>query len=82
MAGHHLRDTDKNAKPSDGRLLSRTVEGLYYRFLRSQPRVTGPESLRRARPLRSAYHHSTQPKALNIGGDFKHSIRALQTHMI
>jgi hypothetical protein len=76
----HLRNAGKNTKPSNGQLLSQTAEGLDYRFLRSQPRVLGPGSLRKARPRQSDYHHSTQPEALNIRHDFKHSIRALQTH--
>ena len=57
-----------------------TAEGLDYRFLRSQPRVIGPGSLRKARPRRSEYNHSTQPETLNIKHDFKDSVRALQTH--
>ena len=47
----HLRNASKNTKPSDGLLLCQTAEGLVYRFLRSQPRVIGPGSLRKARPL-------------------------------
>ena len=76
----HLRNAGKNTKPSDGQLLSQTAEGLDYRFLRSQPRVIGPGSLRKARPRRSDYHHSTQPEASNIKRNSKDSIRALQTH--
>ena len=76
----HLRNAGINTKPSDGQLLSQTAEGLDYRFLRSQPRVIGPGSLRKARPRRSDYHHSTQPEALNFEHNFKDSIRALQTH--
>ena len=60
----HLRNVGKDTKPSDGQLFSQTAEGLDYRFLRSQPRVIGPGSHRKARPLRSDYHHSTQPEAL------------------
>ena len=55
----HLRNTGRNTKPSDGQLLSQTAEGLDYRFLRSQPRVIGPGSLRKARPRRSDSHHNT-----------------------
>ena len=43
-----------------------TAEGLDYRFLRSQPRVIGPGSLRKARPRRSDYNTNTQSTALNI----------------
>ena len=39
-----------------------TAEGLDYRFLRSQPRVIGPGSLRRARPRQSDYNTNTQSK--------------------
>ena len=56
----HLRNAGINTKPSDGQLLNQTAEGLDYRFLRSQPRVIGPGSLRKARPRRSDYHHSTR----------------------
>jgi hypothetical protein len=49
----HHRNAGKNRKPSDSRPASQTVEGLDHRFLRSQPRVLGPGSLRKARPRRS-----------------------------
>ena len=62
----HLRNTGRNTKPSDGQLLSQTAEGLDYRFLRSQPRVIGPGSLRKARPRQSDYKHNTHQEALNI----------------
>ena len=62
----HLRNTGRNTKPSDGQLLSQTAEGLDYRFLRSQPRVIGPGSLRRARPRQSDYNTNTQSKGLKI----------------
>ena len=62
----HLRNPGKNTKPSDGQLLSQTAEGLDYRFLRSQPRVIGPGSLRKARPRRSEYNTNTQSRGLNI----------------
>ncbi len=62
----HLRNAGKNTKPSDGQLLSQTAEGLDYRFLRSQPRVIGPGSLRKARPRRSEYNTNTQSKSHNI----------------
>lgn len=57
----HLRNAGINTKPSDGQLLSQTAEGLDYRFLRSQPRVIGPGSLRKARPRRSEYNLNTHP---------------------
>jgi hypothetical protein len=38
-----------------------TAEGLDRRFFRSQPRVLGPGSLRKARPRRSEYQLNTQP---------------------
>ena len=62
----HLRNAGRNTKPSDGQLLSQTAEGLDYRFLRSQPRVIGPGSLRKARPRRSEYNTTTQSRRLNI----------------
>ena len=37
-----------------------TAEGLDRRFFRSQPRVLGPGSLRKARPRRSEFHLNTQ----------------------
>jgi hypothetical protein len=61
-----LRNAGRNTKPSDGQLLSQTAEGLDYRFLRSQPRVIGPGSLRRARPRQSDYNTNTQSKGLKI----------------
>ena len=56
----------KNTKPSAVSPTSETAEGLDRRFLRSQPRVLGPGSLRRARPRRSEYYRNTQPPLLNI----------------
>jgi len=56
----------KNTKPSAVSLASETAEGLDRRFLRSQPRVLGPESLRRARPRQSDYYRNTQSPLLNI----------------
>jgi hypothetical protein len=56
----------KNTKPSVVSLASETAEGLDRRFLRSQPRVLGPESLHRARPRRSEYYRNTQSPRLNI----------------
>jgi hypothetical protein len=73
----HLRNAGKNTKPSDGQLLSQTAEGLDYRFLRSQPRVIGPGSLRKARPRQSEYNNTTQSKGLNINAPTS----ALQNYM-
>jgi hypothetical protein len=56
----------KNTKPSAVWLASQTAEGLDRRFLRSQPRVLGPGSLRKARPPQSDYYPNTQLPALNI----------------
>ena len=77
----HLRNAGRNTKPSEGQLLSQTAEGLDYRFLRSQPRVIGPGSLRRARPRRSEYNLNTLPEALNITLNFNDSNHALQMHV-
>ena len=62
----HLRNTGRNTKPSTIQLLSQTAEGLDRRFLRSQPRVLGPGSLRKARPRQSDYYRNTQPLGMNI----------------
>ena len=58
----HLRNTGRDTKPSDSQPIGPTAEGLDYRFLRSQPRVIGPGSLRRARPRQSDYNTNTQSK--------------------
>ena len=76
----HLRNAGKNTKPSDGQLLSHTAEGLDYRFLRSQPRVIGPGSLRKARPRRSDYNRNTRPAVLSIRLNFNNSNHALPKH--
>jgi hypothetical protein len=62
----HHRNLCRNTKPSAGKPIRQTAEGLDYRFLRSQPRVIGPGSLRRARPPQSEYNPNTQSKGLNI----------------
>ena len=62
----HHRNAGRNTKPSDDLLMSQTAEGLDYRFLRSQPRVIGPGSLRKARPRQSEYNTTTESKGLNI----------------
>ena len=61
----HHRNPGKDTKPSA--LTHRAIaEGLVYRFLRSQPRVIGPGSLRKARPRRSDYYPNTRSTGLNI----------------
>ena len=62
----HPRNTGRSTKPSDRQPIGPVAEGLNYRFLRSQPRVIGHGSLRKARPRRSKYNLTTQPEALNI----------------
>jgi hypothetical protein len=74
----HHRNLARNTKPSASRPTRQTAEGLDYRFLRSQPRVIGPGSLRKARPRRSEYNLNTH--LLSIKHDCNRSIRALQTH--
>ena len=76
----HHRNTGKNTKPSAGQPVGQTAEGLDYRFLRSQPRVIGPGSLRKARPRRSEYNLNTHPDDLKIKHHFNNKIRALQSH--
>jgi hypothetical protein len=56
----HLRNAGRNTKPSAGPPIGQTAEGLDYRFLRSQPRVIGPGSLRKARPRQSDYNTNNQ----------------------
>ena len=67
----------KNTKPSAVRHACQTAEGLQSRSLRSQPRVLGPGSLRKARPRRNEYYPNTQPPLLNINA----SLRALRSHI-
>ena len=76
----HPRNTGKDTKPSVGQPIGQTTEGLEYRFLRSQPRVIGPGSLRKARPRRSDYHHNTQPEPLKIRRHIYIANRTLQMH--
>jgi len=73
----HHRNTGKDTKPSAGQPIRLTTEGLGYRFLRSQPRVLGPGSLRKARPRRSEYNTTTKSKGLNINA----ILTALQRYM-
>jgi hypothetical protein len=72
----HHRNTGKDTKPSAGQPSRLTAEGLGYRFLRSQPRVIGPGSLRKARPRQSEYNTTTQSKGLNINAQ----LAALQNY--
>ena len=72
----HHRNTGKDTKPSAGKPSRLTAEGLGYRFLRSQPRVIGPGSLRKARPRQSEYNTNTKSNALNINAQ----LAALQNY--
>ena len=63
----HHRNTGKDTRPSASQPIGQTAEGLGYRFLRSQPRVIGPGSLRKARPRRSEYNHNTLQESLKAG---------------
>ena len=76
----HHRNTGKDTKPSDDQPIRPTTEGLDYRFLRSQPRVIGPGSLRKARPRQSEYNLTTHQQGLKTGHNCNHSNRALQMH--
>jgi hypothetical protein len=62
----HHRNLCRDTKPSAGQPIGQTAEGLDYRFLRSQPRVIGPGSLRKPRPRQSEYNTTTHSKSLNI----------------
>ena len=76
---HHM-NTGKDTKPPAGQPIRQTAEGLDHRFLRSQPRVIGPGSPRKARPRRSEYNLTTHPEGLGIGHNGNDSNRALQIH--
>jgi hypothetical protein len=76
----HHRNTGKDTKPSVGQPIRQTAEGLDRRFLRSQPRVIGPGSLRKARPRQSKYNRNTHQKGFKTGQNYNHSDRALQMH--
>ena len=78
----HHRNTGKNTKPSNGQPIGQTSEGLDHRFLRSQPRVIGPGSLRKARPRRSDYDPTTHQDGLKTSHNFSDSNRALQMHAL
>ena len=76
----HHRNYGKNTKPSASQPIGQTAEGLDYRFLRSQPRVIGPGSLRKARPRRSNSNLTTHLNGLKTGHNCNHSNRTLQMH--
>ena len=78
----HHRNLARNTKPSGSLPAGQTAEGLDYRFLRSQPRVIGPGSLRKARPRQSVSHHTTQPEPLKILCDCHTGNRSLQMHPV
>ena len=64
----HHKNLCRNTKPSAGQPIRQTAEGLDHRFLRSQPRVIGPGSLRKARPRQSDSHHNTETKTTYSNG--------------
>jgi hypothetical protein len=76
----HQKNLCRNKKPSAGQPIRQTAEGLDYRFLRSQPRVIGLGSLRKARPRQSDSQHNTQPHALNIRTNLDDNKHALPKH--
>src|SRR5271166_6898364 len=77
----HHRNPGRNTKPSESQPKRQPTEGLDYRFLRSQPRVIGPGSLRKARPRRRDYNTNTNPDPSNIKHKLIGSNHALQTHL-
>ena len=76
----HQKNLCRNTKPPAGQPIGQTPEGLDHRFLRSQPRVIGPGSLRKARPRQSEYNLTTHPDALNIRTNSGGTNRALQMY--
>ena len=74
------RNHGRNTKPSASQPIRQAAEGLDHRFLRSQPRVIGPGSLRKARPRRSDSQHNMQTETLKIRPNSDSSNRALQMH--
>ena len=72
----HHRNICRNTKPSAGQPIGKAAEGLDYRFLRSQPRVIGPGSLRKARPRQSEYNTTTKSKGLKTNAQ----LAALQNY--
>jgi len=77
----HPRNTGRNTKPSDSQPIGPTTEGLDYRFLRSQPRVIGHGSLRKARPRQSENNTNTHQELMNNRHETTGSINTLQTHL-
>jgi hypothetical protein len=78
----HLRNHGKNAKPSDSQPIGQAAEGLDYRFLRSQPRVIGPGSLRKARPRRSEFNLNMHLDSMDTAQNFNDSKHALKMHAV
>jgi len=76
----HQKNLCRNTKPPVGQLIRQTAEGLDHRFLRSQPRVIGPGSLRKARPRQSEYNLTTHPDALNVRINSGDNNRTLQMY--
>ena len=76
----HHRNTGKDTKPSASVPIGQTAEGIDYRFLRSQPRVIGPGSLRKARPRRSESNLTMHQEGLKNSHNCNDSNRALQMH--
>jgi hypothetical protein len=76
----HQKNLCRNTKPSTGRPIGQTAEGLVHRFLRSQPRVIGPGSLRKARPRRSDSHNNMQPEPRKIRHRYRIWTRSLQMY--
>jgi hypothetical protein len=65
----HQKNLCRNTKPPAGQPIRQTAEGLDHRFLRSQPRVIGPGSLRKARPRRSDYNLNTHQEGSETGNN-------------
>ena len=76
----HPRNTGRDTKPSASVPIRQAAEGLDHRFLRSQPRVIGPGSLRKARPRRSEYNLTMHQEGLKNSHNCNDSNRALLMH--
>jgi hypothetical protein len=76
----HHRNTGQDTKPSAGQPIGQTAEGLDYRFLRSQPRVIGSGSLRKARPRQSDSHNNMRPEPQRTRHQCSIGTRSLQMH--
>ncbi len=72
----HQKNLSRNTKPSTSQPIGQTAEGLDHRFLRSQPRVIGSGSLRKARPRQSEYNTNTQSESAKTNPP----LPALQSH--